>query len=488
MATASLDPDDRTFFRRLNRILFTNPFAVEPREIGELIGAEPVADHRAPHLFTELIPTVKARFQRLAGRGHDTVRPFHGEDRELLEHAQLFLVYHRFVTDLDRLIAAELDSGKPEPVGFARAVLGALTERGFSERAAQRHLGLFWQLRRAYHFIDSGLLGTSASMKRLRHGLWNNVFTHDARVYDRYLWNRMEDFSTVLLGETGTGKGQAAAAIGRSGYIPFDERAGRFRASFTASFIAINLSEYPETLIESELFGHRKGAFTGAVDNHQGVFERCSEHGALLLDEIGDASLGVQIKLLRVLQDREFTPVGSHTPQRFAGRVIAATHQRLDELRQAGRFRDDFFYRLSADIITVPTLRERLREAPEELPLLVDFLITRMTGQPAPALTELVLEVLRRDLPADYAWPGNVRELAQAVRRALLTRQYRGEPPRAGGDGFLAQLAAGDLDARAVLAGYCRLLYGRLGSYEAVARQTGLDRRTVKKYLQDSEL
>ena len=128
----------------------------------------------------------------------------------------------------------------------------------------------------------------------------------------------------MLLGETGTGKGTAAAAIGRSGYIPFDERQGRFAESFMRGFIALNLSQFPETLIESELFGHRKGAFTGAVEAHQGVLARCSPYGAIFLDEIGDVPVPVQIKLLQVLQERTFCPVGSHE----AGAVSRARHRR----------------------------------------------------------------------------------------------------------------------------------------------------------------
>ena len=296
----------------------------------------------------------------------------------------------------------------------------------------------------------------------------------------------MEDFSTLLLGETGTGKGTAAAAIGRSGFIPFDEKRGRFAASFTRSFIALNLSQYPETLIESELFGHRKGAFTGAVEAHEGVFARCSPYGAIFLDEIGDVPAPVQIKLLQVLQERTFAPVGSHEKQRFHGRVIAATNQPLDSLRDRKLFRDDFFYRLCSDVITVPPLRQRLRESREELPFLVEHLVTRMTGGPAPELGALVLEVLRGGVGATYGWPGNVRELEQAVRRILVTRRYDGDHRGAARDvrsELLGALERGELDADTLLAGYCGLLHERHGTIEEVARRSNLDRRTVKRYL-----
>ena len=190
----------------------------------------------------------------------------------------------------------------------------------------------------------------------------------------------------------------------------------------------------------------------------------------------------MQIKLLRVLQERTFTPVGSHKPQRFSGRVIAATHQSLAELRHQGKFREDFFYRLCSDVITVPPLRQRLAETPAELDLLASALVTRLLGAASPEADELVLTALRRDLPADYQWPGNVRELEQAVRRILLTGRYAGES--AAEADFWRQAQAGALDARSLLARYCALLYQRCGHYEEVARRTGLDRRTVRKHLQ----
>jgi transcriptional regulator with GAF, ATPase, and Fis domain len=296
----------------------------------------------------------------------------------------------------------------------------------------------------------------------------------------------MEDFSTLLLGETGTGKGAAAAAIGRSCFIPFDPAKGCFTESFTRNFIPLNLSLYPETLIESELFGHRKGAFTGAVDHHEGVFSHCTSHGSIFLDEIGDLSIPVQIKLLQVLQERTFSPVGSHDRLRFHGRVIAATNRPLDEMRRQGQFRDDFYYRLCSDIITVPSLRQRVREEPRELEVMVARLLARMIGDTRQEIVALVLDTLHRDLPADYAWPGNVRELEQATRRILLTRSYNGDTAVTGkADRIVTELAGKEeIDAQTLLTTYCRRLYDRYGTFEEVARRIRLDRRTVKKYLQ----
>ena len=335
----------------------------------------------------------------------------------------------------------------------------------------------------------------SNAMRRLREALWAHVFTHDVRRYERFLWDRMEDFSTLLEGETGSGKGAAAAALGRSGYIAWDDASGRFEASYEALFIAVNLSEFSTSLVESELFGHRKEAFTGAVDAHQGLLARCPPHGVVFLDEVAEVSPELQVKLLRVLQDRSFTPVGDRTPRRFVGRVVAATHADLDALRAEGRFREDLFYRLCSDRVRVPSLRARLAEDPAELGRLVTRVVARIVGGPASGLAAEVLTVIESGVAPGYAWPGNVRELEQRIRKVLLTgtaqvttaspsdaQQAHAAPSNTAP--WLAAVQAGELDARTMLAEYCGMLYTRLGSYEEVARVTGLDRRTVKKYAQ----
>jgi len=483
----TLTPAERDFFKNVAQAAFSNPFSQTRTDLDRKI-----AGSDATMAWDE---TVELAISRIAGRltqlrdgKRDDLSRYGNEDRELLRTAFLFDIYHRYRQTFDDFILKQLAAGdSPIAVPFARELLELIGQLGLDEGESRRYLGIFYQIRRAFYFIETALTGLSPAMQALRLQLWNNIFTCNINWYEQHLWDRMEDFSTLLLGETGTGKGAAAAAIGRSGFIPFDARKGCFAESFTRNFIAINLSQYPESLLESELFGHKKGAFTGAIENHEGIFSRCSPHGSIFLDEIGDVSVPVQIKLLQVIQERTFTPVGSHERQRFQGRVIAATNRPLDDLRRAGQFRDDFYYRLCSDIIVVAPLRQRIQEEPRELEALVVSILKRLIGEAAVPYAHLVREALNRDLGAQYVWPGNVRELEQAVRRIILTRHYRGDvlsaPPSEPGERLLAGIEAGSLDAQQLMVEYCGLLYRRFGTYEEVARKTGLDRRTVKKYV-----
>ncbi len=483
---AQIEAADRAFFQVVAQTAFCNPFSEQRPELDASILGHPVEPFSEAHL-DEMTQVISARVQKLNSRGLADVRKYSGADRDLMQTVFLFELFHAFCRPIDQLILEQVRLGdRPAPVSFAGELLARMWQRGIGAVEAVRFFAIFYQLRRAYHFIVRGLIGQSPCMREFRRHLWQNVFTQEVRLYERYLWNRMEDFSTLLLGETGTGKGTAAAAIGRSGYIPFDEQKGRFAESFMRGFISLNLSQFPETLIESELFGHRKGAFTGAVEAHQGVLSRCSPYGAIFLDEIGDVSAPVQIKLLQVLQERTFCPVGSHEAVRFRGRVIAATNRSLRILRSSNLFRDNFFYRLCSDVIEVPPLRQRLHEEPKELRHLLAHVLAGMVGEPAKELVPRIEAAIQKAVGADYPWPGNVRELEQAARRILLTGDYAGSAhPTAEGprEQLFASIEAGALDAEALLAGYCRLLYQKEGTYEAVARRTHLDPRTVKSYL-----
>ena len=303
------------------------------------------------------------------------------------------------------------------------------------------------------------------------------------RRYRRALYERMDDVTTLIVGPSGTGKEVVARAIGLSRYIPFDARTQRFAARFGDLFHPLNLSALSPTLIESELFGHRRGAFTGALQDRAGWLETCEPFGTVFLDEIGDADPAIQVKLLRVLQARTFQRLGDTKPLLFRGKIMAATNRDLAREIQAGRFREDFYYRLCSDIIATPPLAEQLRESPDELPNLILFLARRLVGdEEADALADEVRAWIEEHLGPTYPWPGNVRELEQCVRNVLIRGEYR--PPTARDGHPEAQLAAalraGELTADQLLARYCALVYAETRSYQETARRLGLDRRTVK--------
>jgi len=208
--------------------------------------------------------------------------------------------------------------------------------------------------------------------------------------------------ATVLIeGESGTGKELIAKAI----------HFGSDRAD--KPFLAINCGALPEGLLESELFGHLKGSFTGAIADKPGLF-RSAEGGTLLLDEIGETSPSIQVKLLRALQEREVTPVGSSSPIRFDARMIAATNKNLSEEVSAGRFREDLFYRINVVELIVPPLRERR----EDIPALVDHFvrkIARSHSVPAKVVEPSTITAL-----SGYDWPGNIRELENTLERSFI--------------------------------------------------------------------
>ena len=204
--------------------------------------------------------------------------------------------------------------------------------------------------------------------------------------------------ATVMInGETGVGKEVVAQAI----------HAASPRAK--GPFVAVNCGAIPADLLESELFGHEKGAFTGAISARKGRFE-LAENGTLFLDEIGDMPLPMQVKLLRVLQERTFERVGSNRSQTTNARIIVATHRDLEQEIAEGRFREDLYFRLNVFPIEIPPLRERI----EDLPLLIDALTERFRdeGRPVARFSPRAIAVL-----AHYGWPGNVRELANLIER-----------------------------------------------------------------------
>jgi transcriptional regulator with GAF, ATPase, and Fis domain len=262
-----------------------------------------------------------------------------------------------------------------------QSVKNALRQRElFSENRALRR-----ELDRRYSFAE--IIGTSEALQ--------SVFR---------LVEKVAATTTNILieGESGTGKELVARAIHHN-----SPRAAR-------PFVAINCGALPETLLESELFGHTKGAFTGAVAAKTGLL-RSAEGGTVFLDEIGEVSPAMQVRLLRAVQEHEVTPVGAGGAVAFDARIICATNRDLEKEVSEGRFREDLFYRLNVIEIHLPPLRERR----EDIPLLVRHFITRTAreqGQPEKPISREAMTAL-----INYAFPGNVRELQNAIERASIS-------------------------------------------------------------------
>ncbi len=239
------------------------------------------------------------------------------------------------------------------------------------------------------------------------------------------------DATVLVRGESGTGKELVARAV--------YQHSGRSRAPL----LVVNCAAIPETLLESELFGHEQGAFTGAQFRRIGKFEQ-ADGGTIFLDEIGDIPLAVQAKILRVLQEKTFDRLGSNDTQRTDVRVIAATNRDLDGAIARGEFREDLYHRLNVVTIRLPPLRERR----EDIPRLVDYFLARLADElktPKPIVSKEALELLEA-----YPWPGNVRELSHAIQRAMIFTH--GHPIQAADLSSVLEHRPGDLAQSELLA------------------------------------
>jgi DNA-binding NtrC family response regulator len=236
------------------------------------------------------------------------------------------------------------------------------------------------------HYSFAEIIGTSEALRK--------VFQIVEKVADT-------NASILIEGESGTGKELIARAI-------------HYKSRRAAQpFLAVNCGALPESLLESELFGHTKGAFTGATGDKKGLF-RSTDGGTLLLDEIGEMPLALQVKLLRALQEHEVTPIGSSIPVKFDARIIAATNKNLETEVAANRFREDLFYRLNIIEITLPPLRERR----EDVPLLAKYFIGKIAREQNTAEKSITREAM--SALVNHAWQGNVRELENAIERAFI--------------------------------------------------------------------
>lgn len=476
------------FFAQIAELALVNPFSLEREQADWQILKQRPTSITVLERRKLLVAKLESQFQELTLNHRFDIRHYQDKLQEIMRLAWLSKIFYAYQQPFEVYIREQQQTGdKPLELPFATSIIQEFEHAGFTRQESTHYIALLFQLQRAFFFIDEAVSGNSEASIELRKRLWNNIFTFNPQWYLNYLCNQMEDFSLLLLGETGTGKSWVAKAIGCSGYIPFDASSRQFVESFTASFKAINLSQYSTGVLESELFGHKKGAFTGAIDNHPGVFAKCSRHGSVFIDEIGEIDIPIQVKLLTVLQDRRYSPVGSHERQRFEGRIISATNRPLEQLLETGHFRTDFYYRLCSDVITLPSLRERISQNPTELRALIARLLQRVIESPDDKLIDRIDNRINKTVPKDYHWPGNVRELEQCIRRICITGTYQGQvlaPVKKTDDSIFQADAQGKyLSAQELLQRYCKFLYNQHNNLEKVARIAGLDRRTVKKYI-----
>jgi len=312
------------------------------------------------------------------GRPHRESREWHRDDRLLISDvsARTRAVSHHLLSESnDTEFAGSV-------IDATRAQFSGETRR--SERFYQENIALKEEIDQTSMFEE--IVGSSEPLRR--------ILAYVAKVAPT-------DSTVLITGETGTGKELVARAIHKR-----SPRSGR-------AFIRVNCGAIPQSLIGSELFGHEKGAFTGATQRRPGRFE-LADGGTLFLDEVGELPLETQIALLRVLQEREFERVGGCEPVKVDVRVLAATNRNLQDTVSDKRFREDLFYRLNVFPIHMPSLRERV----DDIPLLVEYLAERYALKAGKKIDRIEKRTL--DLLQGYHWPGNIRELQNVIERAVI--------------------------------------------------------------------
>jgi two-component system response regulator HydG len=328
----------------------------------------------------------------------EIIKGLRGSPRPLTSHELEKMQLPVEAGDRERVVMLPIDTEEGDPVGAALVVASGQREEEELKFAGLLLSLVAGALRRAVvqeeeisnlrQIVEKEKFGNMIGRHEKMRGIFNlisNVAASDATV--------------LILGESGTGKELAA------------RRVHELSMRSSGPFIVLDCAAYPQTLLEAEMFGHEKGAFTGAVHARKGLFE-LAQAGTLFLDEVGDVPLPSQVKLLRALQFREFHRLGSETLTKVDVRVIAATARNLREEIERGTFREDLYYRLHVIPITMPPLRERL----SDLPLLVAHFLERLSGGPAnKKIRPDAMQVL-----FNHNWPGNIRELENAIEHAFI--------------------------------------------------------------------
>ena len=484
----------------IHSLAFVNPFAEQRDEIEKAILCQmewtenlQETNSKFTKEFNQVLYWVEQGEQSLLS---GMVNGYESSVRaEQMASLAYFSLYHEHVDDLDALIESKESDSILNRKLFRKIESGIKRRRSLVKGARSalwekpEHLfACFYQLRRAFLCLYNQIVGWSEPMRALRARVWESVFTKDMLSYQQWMHQSVGRFPTLILGPTGSGKEIVARAIGLSRFIPYDAQSGQFASNPIKSFCPVNLSALTETLIESELFGHRKGSFTGAMRDHPGIFKTAGQYGTVFLDEIGEVPESIQVKLLRILQSGEFQAIGGDSPSFYVGKIIAATHRDLSmEVRQ-GRMREDFFYRLCGDQVNTIALRDILSVNPKEIENSVYYICSKLFGEEgAKELSSKVVDRLRSVIPENYPWPGNFRELEQAVRNIIVHDEF---VPLGQGSEIEFDINQVYANTKLSLNGWSRIYakkaYENAGSYREAARLLGVDQRTIKKWVLES--
>ncbi len=509
---AILSNREQTVAEAIGQIGYCNPFlpsrlALEKRALGSHFQcADAVINLPPNHDVTTIFANftaLRARAEVLTDKIRSRLANGHTPSEQELGVYQdlvLYLLYNRNMAYLDTL--ASVQSRGATIVQKSAAWKAFLKDFEWYLRLpgvrmpphveAGHCFAVFFQIQRAFNHIFECIVGRSMPIARLRAAVWESIFTHDMGRYSRAVYKSMGDIPTLITGNSGTGKELIARAIGMSRYIPFNLRTERFDVDSRSTLHSVNLSALSPTLIESELFGHRKGAFTGAVSDREGWLELSGPQGTVFLDEIGELNLSIQVKLLRVLQCRSFCRVGETQQLQFSGKIVAATNRDLSQEMASQRFREDLYFRLCADMIHTPTLREQIADRADDLEVLTQFIASRVLSDlpdEASALARETVEWVETHLGINYAWPGNIRELEQCVRNVMIRKSYTPAKPErdidsgSPRDRLAHAVKAGQFSLEELTQHYVSLIYAAEGRYDQAAARLGMDWRTLKQKL-----
>jgi transcriptional regulator with AAA-type ATPase domain len=488
---ALLSTRDWRFLRAVAGLGYANPFLLERIEFEKAaLGREfepsmPVwsVSVTAPHATP---PNVTAIYRKLNDRIADArdaisaASDVSTEDLAVYEETVHYFLYQRYYSAF---------ADEPGKWRFYRDFLADwnrllhLPGKRFESSTEPAHVfACFRQIHRAFHHIYDNIIGNSMPAARLRASIWQSIFTQDMRRYRRTMYRKLGEFPTLITGPSGTGKELIARAIAGARYVPFDAHRMEFADPKEETFLPINIAALSPALVESELFGHRRGSFTGAIADRKGWLEICPASGCVFLDELAEMDLAIEVKLLRVLETRRFSPGGDTATREFHGKLIAATNRDLPSEIRAGRFREDLYYRLCADQIRTPSLADQIQDTPGVLHELLHYMVLRTVGDQAESCLREVAAWIATHLPRGYAWPGNYRELEQCVRNVIIRGTYLpvAHAASASEDTWIRRFRLGEFTADELLARYAAEVYRLTGSYEEAARRMKVDRRTVK--------